>query len=85
MEKPVLARRRVKIGWYENTACGRKFFRYQISKLSHTTIYYLEAFLKVSGENVAQKEEIIDFLFFAFINWSERCFIMGPVLGDRLV
>ena len=28
-------------------------------------------------------KEIIDFLFFAFINLSERCFVMGPVSSER--
>ena len=31
---------------------------------------------------MAQKEEIIDFPIFAFINWSELYFVMGPVSGD---
>ena len=28
-------------------------------------------------------KEIIDFLFFAFINLSERCFVMGPVSSEQ--
>ena len=59
--------------------------RVVVIKSRNCPLYYLEAFLKFQVKNVPQKEEIIDFLVFAFINWSEWCFIMGPVLGDRLV
>ena len=44
--------------------------------------YHLEAFMKVSDLSMAQKEEIADFPIFAFIDWSERNFVMGPVSGD---
>ena len=52
--------------------------------LPHDGDKYPEDFQKIIQNlfpTPAQNEEITDFLFFTFINWSERYFVMGPILG----
>ena len=51
-----------------------------MAKTSRTCpLHYLEAFLQASSrKKCSWKEEIIDYPFSVFINWSERCFVMGP-------